>query len=491
MYASILALFTCNAAYAQKPEVSSLLPGIDLIGRSYDIFGLYAENSSVKRPILDFSNAPTKSAVYLGQTYKMPAVFDYINHNDSDERIIVGENSNELSKKMGVQAGLGINARVFSASVDGSTFTNRNTQTYNYYSSYTYIVKTHQIALSQSANRAEFIESLKPFLAPDFAKDINNSSISPEQIFKTYRTHFLADIILGAKIQQDIRIESYSQLESNAISAAVTAEYKVANTYVKAENEKAKTVNDKTFISMANAKGGDIALLGKPSTNNQHYADWAKTVANSPVLVDFNTNSFIPIWELANTQARKDELKKYFDNVICKNNPFKDAVINKPSKPEFIAYEGIPHGRIVDGRMIFKGPTQHHVSTSTLDIWLNASNTWKWGSEVFQRWTFANNPNGFTELRGQKPYPSGNITETRKQSGDNDFMKIERYTIHENGDFYLHIFVKYISGEKPNNNIVYEQWIQSDKPLNVRDINLKKKVPVSFFDRTLQFDLQF
>jgi len=500
-------LFLCLiGVYSCKPTIhvpdykptTTIVPGQDLLGKTYNIFtGEYADNKSTMVEILDLSKADSKTINYQNFDFSMPSILEYTNIANSNSEINVSENINDFSEAYNVSTGLGVDGMVFSGSVNVDVFESRNQSAYNYFSQNYYIVQNHKLSIKDAGNttrRDRFVNNLKPYLIQEFALDVNDPNFQPVDLFKTYGTHFLAEIILGAKIEQDIRIETESQENTSSIETSIEAKYKIVKGNFSIGNTESSKVKDAKFVTKYKARGGDIAILGTDNTKEKNFSPWAKSVKNNPVLVDFTENSLVPIWEFAEDESRRNDLKSYFHDVLAKQHPKLPTSTNKP-QPVRDFKVSVPEAKITDANLkgvkygeSFFGIGSHYDNTK---IWLNTSEDW--ANPSYSYWWFYQEDEAKKNKGNRKYHPSGNTSEAKHDEGVLDRFIIKDADIDEDGEFYVYVIVENdnSSGVAGNNRVKFKEWKESDQPIRVKDVNDKKEIKVTFFEGDLEFKLQF
>lgn len=507
-FINCLFLLSLSSSYAQD-RMSENLPGVDLIGKTYHVFeGKYADNESIGQSILDLSEAEMKTIDYQNVKYLVPKFINYSNIVSSESKVISGENINKISKELGLSAGINVDALVFSTSLNSSIFKKQSSEKYTYFSKYSYIIRNNRISLKNVNHPIRRIADIKPYLDKDFKEDINDSKIDPKQIFEIYGTHFLADVILGAKIESDVRVEKSSRQSIDQISIAVEAKYKGVGGNFKSDNNLGLDNSNNDFTSFLSAKGGEIALLGTEGNMNSNYAKWSDTVKNNPVLVDFDKNSLIPIWELADDEYRKNKLKDYFNNVLSEKYK-KEIISNEPVIKVVKDFNrNDVKATIVDGYL--KGVKKGwggFLSTDYDDVEITISSVDpnKYNMNVYEdivkllsklsgsRWYFYNDKAANSKKGDSDYFGSGNTTYSKYYDQVNDIVKIDTPEINANGEFPLYIILKNLnkSGATQQDPPKYGTWVKSDKNIKVSSVNNREKVTVPFFDGRLTIDLQF
>ena len=109
---------------------------------------------------------------------------------------VAGKTVSEYVKSLGVKAGISGKYGCFKGDFKSSFKTDESVSEENSYAKALLTVKKNREIISgfQTA------ESLKPYLARQFEKDINDKNVDPRTIFKEYGTHVLSDIIIGGRV---------------------------------------------------------------------------------------------------------------------------------------------------------------------------------------------------------------------------------------------------------------------------------------------------
>lgn len=195
----------------------------------------------------------------------------------------------------------------------------------------------------------------KEMLSEEFRKDLYNTSITPEELFKKYGTHLLTSVVMGGNICMYYTLYSYdasTSLEDYAeISGLVKANVEVsygkntsagvgtetsysnAYTYINKASEKGIRVDSKIICA-----GGDNFGIVNEQTLYENYYEWQKSVKNNPVVIGVkDSNSLYPIWKLLDmniggAEDRYNELYSYFQEYgtssfddLCESYEIKEA----------------------------------------------------------------------------------------------------------------------------------------------------------------------
>jgi hypothetical protein len=172
--------------------------------------------------------------------------------------------------------------------------------------------------------RGDYIEPLKGMLEPRFAKDLKN--MPPETLFETYGTHYIASAYLGGRADFKTKTVMSSQTNTQEIAMAVEAKYHAVSANSSLEKKHKQTLSNSKTKTRLTVVGGNSEYannINDPVT----YENWASGIAEAPVLCDFEEGSLRPIWEFAETEARKNELKAAF-NKMLQSHPLPEKMAN-------------------------------------------------------------------------------------------------------------------------------------------------------------------
>ena len=316
-------LNSCKKSDVIKPQITDPLTtthyklhdqadGVwDVLGFGYDVTYEYANENSSTFKVLDIDR--------IKVDYPDRVVTDLSNYTDF--HLTVGTNAQAFSDSLSVKAsgtlGVPILKNVFSSSISASFSGSNKFSSKWIYGNYSLIVQKKRLKTNAS------IDLLKTYLNPTFLADLQ--AYTPQNLVNKYGTHVMVDIILGGKL--DVMYQGLTN-NSNRLSAGTSAiSYGVKDifnmtadqytTRAESSTNSLQTLHYKTIGGDA-AKSltpGDIVLGSATQTIN--IANWQSsiTVANSQ-LIDFNTNSLIPIYEFISDPTKKAQIKAYVDQYL-------------------------------------------------------------------------------------------------------------------------------------------------------------------------------
>lgn len=161
-------------------------------------------------------------------------------------------------------------------------------------------------------------ESLKPYLARQFEKDINDKNVDPRTIFKEYGTHVLSDIIIGGRVSINWEYTNTDNKTSKEIETNVSTTISAvsANTDV-TSGSSAKDFNEKSKINASAIGGSGFGSLGDITAVKDAYKTWAGTVKDNPVFIDSpeiirEEDIQTGIWLFANDEERQKQIQESY-----------------------------------------------------------------------------------------------------------------------------------------------------------------------------------
>ncbi len=286
-------------------------PGQHIIGKSYNVFGEYACNSSVNHyNIFDFSRMPQQTN---SVSHTLPKFVSLNNASKHIFNTIEGSSKTQYIHALSEKSGLGVNAFFFQASVENQFKQTQLSSSNLYYLTHMDVNTKWRINLD-----IRNIDSLVKYLDLQFKSDLEN--LSPEDFFDTYGSHFIVSAYLGGRVDYATVSVLREGMSSSDLNTAVGAKYKFLSSG--AENGKLyeTTYSRAATVERMTLTGGNSELVNSIHSPSQ-YEEWASGIKEHPVLSGFTKKSLMPIWILASDEDRREELEKYFLEVIIPQHP--------------------------------------------------------------------------------------------------------------------------------------------------------------------------
>lgn len=297
-----LLLFTVGMGCSHSPGDEWKDLGFYDLGYGYDVFDEYAKPDKVKvLPILDQQKLHDRGYTYSNQ------------QETTDVDTIQGSTLSAYRENLKISAGVSGGFKGFTASVK----TNYAESTYSStsYSFATY--KSHTLKRKIGVNPDVTIEEMRECLVPDAKEAIETAAAT--DLFHQYGTHVITAFLVGGTINFHMAADMSEYTSTESIETLVEAGYQStaaslsveANTsmYEEIEENSATTSMKLTVTGGNSAIGNAIAV---DSDNSENYRQWADSLEDESTHQLFDFEGLIPIWELASTEERRNELENAF-----------------------------------------------------------------------------------------------------------------------------------------------------------------------------------
>jgi hypothetical protein len=281
----------------------------DLLGYGYDVTGEYANSSASRFQVINVDQ------LQLDQ----PVRIEWDLSKKQTGNLVAGENAKTflVKKSLNVKGSNGLG--LFKTTIS-STFSSSDAFNSKYvYSSFDLVIQQKRVKMNAG------LALLKRYLTSSFLTDIQNES--PSYLVRTYGTHVLADITLGAKLQVMYRSETSSTNKEQAAEAGVDVNMDKIFT-VKTGYNHTETETQSNYSQSLNYQtiGGDPAqrLIGSipvgGSVPKVDISSWqATSTQQNAEMIDFNTSALIPLYDLIDDASKQAALKAYIDQYLIDN----------------------------------------------------------------------------------------------------------------------------------------------------------------------------
>ncbi len=293
------------------------IPGLDVLGCGYDVFGIYASPESVTYPLFDLGKMTKIRPGKEEYTYQIPELVKYKSFIDTVYEMYTGKSiesyRTSLTNKTRLEGSYGF----FSGSLEvGFNSTSFRVTTMAF-------TKIMQL-ITRWILKLPAPDDLKRFLLRDVKKDIDRD-IEPVALFRKYGTHYLSSLIVGGRIKYTSSTDTvrFGKKEGLDVTAKMSLEFAAGT--ISASNQTKFEEDIERFRESSQikirARGGSpeyIAAIDSGITQ-ENWQAWAASVDENLEFVGFvdsETNpSLRPIWELCSETDRKNRLetayKKY------------------------------------------------------------------------------------------------------------------------------------------------------------------------------------
>ena len=180
------------------------------IGYGYDMTENYADPSHVK------------GIIFMG--YKLPDEFTKKTKIEYSQFMSYsGESVSEYQSKLSNKFSASGKYKYFSGSLkvnfESEFYSNKNSS----FATIQCMINKYQYSIINNFSRAEL---LKPYMTEQAVKDLNNSNLTPFQIYNMYGTHVITGAMMGARMDYNISIVSSLNKTGKSLEVLAKADYK-------------------------------------------------------------------------------------------------------------------------------------------------------------------------------------------------------------------------------------------------------------------------
>jgi len=301
-----------------RSQSSGQYPGNDIIGRGYNVFGEYANISSMKKyPIFNFSKCETKNE----SNFNIPSIMYLEQYRKHDIKDVKGASVQEYSRDLAESTKLKSKALFFSGSLQSNFNYNSNSTESRYFQTKMDLNLLWKISLDMRDTN-----ELIKYLDVNFLKDLNSQK--PEIVFERYGTHVITSALLGGRIDFSLSQKITSEFNSSSVETTINSKYKFISGEMNKSDNTSISNSDLSANLKLNIIGGNSQFVNDIKDNEQ-YKIWANGINDKPTLCGFTEESLIPIWSLAENANVKTALKNYYENVWIKKYPIPEKPITK------------------------------------------------------------------------------------------------------------------------------------------------------------------
>lgn len=303
-------LLACEPDEPVNPDVVS---GVEeFLGKGYEGYEYYADPRSITSRLFDVSDL---SVVQVQETPSYDGTFVY------------GESRKEYFNALSGSISLAGTYAGFSGEVTGSFSNSVLRNTNNVFATSNVTQAYYRLTLNDEAK-----------LLPKVIADI--ADLEPEALFDKYGTHYLKSLYIGARVSFTSNADITNVSEKFDMMAAVNAAY---GEVVKGEAS-GGSVTEEDLAEVARNRhlrvmGGDPAkanaVIGGAGEPADNYREWSESVPDFMSIADFGKGGLVPIYELAATDERREELLAVWqgymdertDDVLKEDDPKPVAVL--------------------------------------------------------------------------------------------------------------------------------------------------------------------
>jgi hypothetical protein len=265
------------------------------LGRGIDLFECEPfEPPSTKPAALLSSSLPEN----FRQIESLPA---------TDLNEVYADSLLEMTHSLTVEAGLKGSYGVASGSIESKFgFSESRTEK-------RHLMQLYYFSSAASYSITKSKEGLKPLLDPDFKVALEKGNV--DDLFKTYGTHLIVKMIVGGKAEYFCQSSDLSSISKKDFRVAAQAKYGSAGGSVEGsgsvesiDSKKQQLVSGSLRIT---TRGGDPKWANM--LRDGSWSAWIDSIKTYPAFLGFDKhNGLMPIWDLAATDARKNEIIKAY-----------------------------------------------------------------------------------------------------------------------------------------------------------------------------------
>ncbi|HEX4751677.1 MAG TPA: MAC/perforin domain-containing protein [Solirubrobacterales bacterium] len=240
--------------------------------------------------------------------------------SDFEQSVSIGTDisdySKSLSSSIGVSGGIG----AFKASVKTSFGSFSKVTAETSFITNNAVSRKRQYWIEGGSRLANLI----PYLTPQFEQDVNDPSISPEELFNTYGTHLLYNVGFGGMLSMNYRYNNVSQESSSSMGIDAQAAYgAISGSASIEEQQKSAKLSSNSQIAIKSSGGTNSINVTSIDAAKASFATWQGSISpDDPKSLAFvgapSANAALdnwtwPIWAFATSPARKKAIKDQFD----------------------------------------------------------------------------------------------------------------------------------------------------------------------------------
>ena len=298
-------------AAATTTTTTTAVAGLASLGASYDVFGYYADAESTGRQVIDLGDDLVPVAVG-GRRVMVPSTVQLVPLDNTALTMTQGSTITNFQSSLAQSAGLTGSYGFFTGSVDESFGSDVATSSEYYYWQISEVVKLWKLSLPP-------LDQLQSMLDPTFASALQNAD--PATLFSEFAPYFVTNCIVGGAATGTAYCNKRDVSNSTTVTAAVSAGFAgcVGFNGAVSTSSTVQTMLSQYNLKITTSGGSPGANLAPGDVSG--FEAWAQSVADAPVLVQFEPDSLVGIWELCSDSTRQQELLDYFTTSILPNHP--------------------------------------------------------------------------------------------------------------------------------------------------------------------------
>ncbi|MEX2963234.1 MAC/perforin domain-containing protein [Microbulbifer sp. TYP-18] len=338
-----------------------VVPNLPILGGAMNIFegGFLTDpvwlSSNVTESLFEpWDTSDSNCNIVIDDKYKCPKQIQVINLHSANNTEIISRSLEEVYTEVTAGLGIDVKYKAFQGEMEAAFSTSHGSTSSRWFCIFRY--QRSYFSLRLSAN----LDDLKSRLT-DHARHAINSG-DPYELFRNHGTHFIHELIYGGALAIDMSIDDTYTEDVTVATATVYGEFdaKLGHVAMSSNIDVESSEVTEHFESVSNIKqfGAAPPSVNDDNSINAFSKGYFDAVKENPVPIQPSKDGLMGIWELADSDARKVELKNAFENyaenkdavldspviygfyTIC----YKDQAAKKPTNKTFIVPEGLDFG---------------------------------------------------------------------------------------------------------------------------------------------------
>ncbi|MEC2040285.1 MAC/perforin domain-containing protein [Bacillus altitudinis] len=282
------------------------VPGLDVLGYGYDVFGRYANTQNATRKLFNLGEMVLKNID--NKDYNIPKCVNFRFINENSLQIFSGETLSEYMSALNNILKVDGNYNFFSGSLEVD-FNKKFLTKSNY--AFTKVLNSIQKWILSLPD-----ESILVSLYMDEIVKKDLEELTPENLFDKYGTHYLQEIIVGAKATYNTVVNKLLYESEFSISTMAQMSYKYTVNSISASDKLKYEESIKNYKRFSEETLHTFGGRPEYSSNikNGSYDKWIESIEENAVFCDFAPKGLKPIWNLCTNPDRKKVLIDAFSS---------------------------------------------------------------------------------------------------------------------------------------------------------------------------------
>lgn len=290
-----------------------LLPGSDIIGLGYDINGGFARTeSTLGQGLFDLPTTDYKTLKIEDKVYRYNNLLGVQTIFRSNFDQVKGETIESYREELGQSVGVSGKYKLFSASLKTAFTSTSLSHEETFYNSVREIHRLWQINLPHP-------EQLRDYLKQEVKSFIDNANIAPNEVFDRFGAYYVGEGVIGGRLDYNSATSTLRTSNKYDISVTAKASYQalVGEISVDSKSELGKAIENFQSLSdirlqtVGGKPGLDLKIIHDDEKHSA-FSEWGESLLDYAVLMDFTTESLVPIWSLVTDKKRRDALEAAF-----------------------------------------------------------------------------------------------------------------------------------------------------------------------------------